>query len=235
MSVLLACLIIFLGSFVQSSIGFGLAVIAAPLLFLIDPMYVPAPITIAALFISILNTRRFRKSLSLQGLKMAVIGRVPGSIAGGLLLVWVDAKALSLWLGISVLLGVAVSLLPYQINPTPSRLLGAGFLSGFMGTSSSIGGPPLALLLQHQEANFMRANLSAFFVVSCLMSLAIQVPVGYLNLQHWLLSLPLIPSAIAGYFLAGYWVNRINKVFIRWFSLLLCALAGTSAVINYWL
>jgi hypothetical protein len=44
-----AMLIIFVGSYVQSSIGFGLAIISAPVLFFIDPMYVPAPITISAL------------------------------------------------------------------------------------------------------------------------------------------------------------------------------------------
>jgi len=235
MSILLACLIIFIGSFVQSAIGFGLSVIAAPILFLIDPMYVPAPITICALCISILNTRRFRESLSLKGLGPAIFGRVPGSMAGGLLLVWVDAQQLSLWIGVTVLLGVAISLLPIKISPTPRRMFSAGFLSGFMGTSSSVGGPPLALLLQHQEANLLRANLAAFFVVSSLLSLAVHAPAGYLNQNHLLLSLPLIPSAIAGYSLARRWEDAINKPIMRLASLILCTIAGLSAIINYWL
>ena len=41
-------------------------------------------------------------------------------------------------------------------EPTPTRMVVAGFFSGFFGTSSSIGGPPMALLLQHQEANQLR-------------------------------------------------------------------------------
>ena len=45
--VLVAVIIVVAGSFVQTGIGFGLAVIAAPLLFFIDPNYVPAPITVA--------------------------------------------------------------------------------------------------------------------------------------------------------------------------------------------
>ncbi|MDW3125324.1 sulfite exporter TauE/SafE family protein, partial [Vibrio sp. 1974] len=41
---LLAMGLIFLGSFVQTAIGFGLAIVAAPLLILWAPEYVPAPI-----------------------------------------------------------------------------------------------------------------------------------------------------------------------------------------------
>jgi uncharacterized membrane protein YfcA len=204
-------------------------------LFFIDPAYIPAPIIITALFLSILNTYRYRDNLSLSGLGIAIMGRVPGSIVGGLLLVWVDAKQLSLWLGVSVLIAVLISLLRIRFNPTPRRLFLAGFFSGFMGTSSSIGGPPMALLLQHQEANLLRANLSAFFVVSCIMSLVIQATAGYLSAQHIMLALPLVPSAILGYLLAGYWAHRINKKHIRILSLLLCSVAGVLAIINYWL
>ena len=53
MEIAIAIVVIFVGSYVQSSIGFGLAIIAAPVLFFIDPLYVPAPITISALTLSI--------------------------------------------------------------------------------------------------------------------------------------------------------------------------------------
>ncbi len=164
LGILLAMTLIFVGSFVQSSIGFGLAIVTAPpILFQISPDYVPAPITVVALFLSLINASHHRATISLDGLWMAFLGRVPGSIAGAFLLYWVDASQLSLWLGVLVILAVAVSLLPFRIQPNPKRMMVAGFFSGFFGTSSGIGGPPMALLLQHQEGNLIRANLSAFF------------------------------------------------------------------------
>jgi len=45
----LAALAIFIGAFVQTSIGFGLAIVSAPFLFYLNPAYVPVPITIATL------------------------------------------------------------------------------------------------------------------------------------------------------------------------------------------
>ena len=118
-TVLTAIFLIFLGSFVQTAIGFGLAIVAAPLLFQLSPDYVPAPICLVALFISILNALKHRANVSIGGLKMALIGRVPGSIAGGMLLLVVSTDVLSLWLGFLVLFAVMVSMLPFRIEPTP--------------------------------------------------------------------------------------------------------------------
>ena len=156
MEIIIAVLVIFIGSYVQSSIGFGLAIIAAPVLFFIDPLFVPAPITLCALTLSLANAVKHWHSISFEGLKFAILGRIPGTVAGGLLLLWIDQQQLALWLGISVISAVLLSLANVVLKPTPGALLSAGFLSGFMGTSSSIGGPPMALVLQHQENDFIR-------------------------------------------------------------------------------
>ncbi|AXN08936.1 sulfite exporter TauE/SafE family protein [Vibrio anguillarum] len=227
---LIAMFLIFLGSFVQTAIGFGLAIVAAPLLFLISADYVPAPICIVALFISILNALKHRSNIELGGLKMALIGRVPGSIAGGILLVLVSTDVLALWLGLLVLFAVAVSLLPYRIEPTPIKMGIAGFFSGFFGTSSAIGGPPMALILQHQEANQLRGNLSAFCVFSSIISLIIQIPAGFLTLHHLWITIPLIPSAWLGYKLAMMTTQSLPKDNIRFAALLLCTISGVTAV-----
>ena len=53
MEILVATVVIFIGSYVQTALGFGLAIVAAPILFFLDPLYVPAPITISALTLSL--------------------------------------------------------------------------------------------------------------------------------------------------------------------------------------
>ncbi len=232
---LIASAIIFVGAIVQTSIGFGLAIIAAPLLFTLSADYVPGPITIVALALSIMLTLRHRQNIALQGLGAAIVGRVPGSVAGGFLLVWVDAKTLSLGIGLSVLLAVVVSLTRLRFSPTPGRMAFAGFVSGFMGTSTSIGGPPMALLLQHEAAGAMRANLSAFFIVSCLLSLAVQIPAGFMGWRHFFLALPLLPAAGLGYWVADRYAHRFPQHYIRFVSLGMCGLSGITAMLSYWL
>lgn len=229
-----AALVIMVGSYVQSSIGFGLAIIAAPVLFFIDPLFVPAPITVSALTLSLANARRHRHAISFMGLQYAIAGRIPGTIAGGLLLLWIDQQELALWLGIIVLVAVLLSILKIAVKPNNGTLFGAGFLSGFMGTSSSIGGPPMALVLQHEEGDFIRANLAAFFVASCIMSLIMLSLVGRFGSAEILRSLPLMPATLVGYWIAMRTLHLISARNLRLLSLALCAVAGLYAVVSYW-
>jgi uncharacterized membrane protein YfcA len=152
-----------------------------------------------------------------------------------MLLLWIDQRALALWLGISVIAAVALSLSNVMLKPTPPAMFSAGFLSGFMGTSSSIGGPPMALVLQHEANDFIRANLAAFFVVSCILSLAMLVTVERFAMPHLLISLPLMPATLAGYWVAMKTLHLISHQRLRKASLILCGVAGFTAILSYWL
>ncbi|MFM1895112.1 MAG: hypothetical protein RLZZ385_186 [Pseudomonadota bacterium] len=235
MELAIAVAAVLLGSYIQSSIGFGLAIIAAPVLYFLDPAYVPAPVTVCAFTLSLANAWSHRRAISLRGLQYAIIGRIPGSVAGALLLLWIDQRLLGMWLGVSVLGAVLLSLRTIALAPTTGHLLTAGFLSGFMGTSSSIGGPPMALVMQHQDADYIRANLSAFFIVSCLMSLAMLIPIGRFGLLELQFSLPLLPATLLGFWLARYTWHHISKRNLRLFSLLLCSVSGVLAIVSYWI
>ena len=230
MEIAIAALVIFIGSYVQSSIGFGLAIIAAPFLFFIDPLYVPAPITVSAFTLSLANAARHWHLISFEGLKFAIIGRIPGTIGGGLLLFWISQEQLALWLGISVIVAVGLSLGNVAFKPTPGALF-----SVFMGTSSSIGGPPMALVLQHQENDFIRANMAAFFCVSCLMSLLMLATIDRFRIEHILISLPLMPATLLGYWFAMKTLHKISHQNLRRASLALCTIAGSVAIASYWL
>lgn len=232
MDLMIAVVLVFFGAFVQTAVGFGLAVIAAPVLFFVNPDYVPAPVTVCALVLSLINAWYYREGVSLKGLQAAVIGRIPGSIAGAALLIWIAKDMLALWIGLSVIFAVIVSMSSLRWHPTNGRMMAAGFLSGFMGTSTSIGGPPMALLWQHQDVAMIRANLAAFFVVSCIITLLILAPVGHFGWRHVVLSLPLIPATLAGFWVARRTMHRLSPTVIRVGSLALCAASGLYAVIS---
>jgi hypothetical protein len=233
--ILAAIAVIFLGSYVQSSIGFGLAIIAAPILFFIDPIYVPAPITVCALTLSIANTAKHRHAVALGDLKFAILGRIPGTLLGGLLLVYINPEALALFLGGSVIVAVLISISTVMFRASKGSMFIAGLLSGFMGTSSSIGGPPMALVMQHEGSDFIRANLAAFFIVSCIMSLTMLSIIGLFGVEQIKMSLPLLPATLAGYWAAMQTLHLISHDNLRRFSLGLCVLAGLAAMLSYWL
>lgn len=229
-TVLLAMSLIFIGAFIQTTTGFGMAILASPILLYISPEYIPGPIIIVGFFIALINTFKYRSQISLDGLTKSTIGLLPGSCVGAAILYFINVAQLSVLLGSTVLLAVATSLLPIKVAVTPKRLMFAGFLSGFLGTSSGIGGPPMALLLQHQKVELIRSNLAAFFLMSSALSLLVQIPIGYMSIKHVLLALPLIPAGYAGHKLAIRVMHRLSKKVVRNLSLILCVVAGLGAI-----
>ncbi|MFS1983282.1 sulfite exporter TauE/SafE family protein [Vibrio breoganii] len=229
-NIIIASILIFIGAFIQTTTGFGMAIVVSPVLILIAPDFIPGPMIIVGLFLSSINAIKYRDHISLVRLKSAFVGLLPGIISGGLLLYFIDVTKFSLFIGIVVLLAVIVSLLPMKIDETPRRLVSAGFLSGFLGMSSGVGGPPLALLWQHQAAMLVRANLAAFFVISSIISLIIQIPIGYMSMKHLYLSLPLLPASYFGGRLAIIFVERIPQHMVRALSLGLCSIAALGTI-----
>ena len=100
---LLACGVVMIGSILQGSVGIGLGFAAVPLLVLLDPLFIPGPLLIAALLLTLLITYREHGSIEFSGIHWAIIGRVIGTVLGAILLTIIPQTKLSLLFGIIVL------------------------------------------------------------------------------------------------------------------------------------
>ncbi|GAA4902229.1 sulfite exporter TauE/SafE family protein [Ferrimonas pelagia] len=225
---LLVWLIVFAGAIVQSAVGFGLAVVVAPLLYLIDPAWVPGPIIMMGLLISLFTLRRIGIRLEMGILTPALIGRIPGGILGTWLLVVASTQWLGLGIGIIVLSAVFLTLAKWRVPLTNANLFGAGFVSGIFAAIAAIGGPPLALLLNNnQSAAQMRHTLSGFFVFSAALSLVLLAIAGKFGTSELVRGGLLIPPALLGFWLGDKIVQRVEPEQLKHATLLLCGLAGS--------
>lgn len=230
LQLLAAILVVAFGAVVQGTIGFGMAVVAAPFLYQIDPALVPGPLIMSGMAIGALSARRYASEIDVSVLGYALLGRLPGSLLGVLVLTLVSAQHLNLVLGCSVLLAVIGSLFPYKLNATPVALFGAGLCSGVMGTAASIGGPPMALLLQNESGNRIRANLAVFFVIGSAVSLVLLALNGLLSVQQIKYGAVLFPAVLVGHKVASRVAERVAKERIRQIMLLVCSMSGLIAV-----
>lgn len=225
-TLLLASLIIFCGALTQSLIGFGLAVVASPLLYIVDPQLVPVPVIVMGFSISLMTLFRERGHLQFNGLQYALIGRVPGGFLGATLLLFAPQPVLGLAIAGIVFTAVLLSIFKLSAPVNRITLFIAGFVSGIFGNIAAIGGPPMAILLSGKDASQFRAALSAFFIFSSMIALAILASVGLVESKHIGLSLMLLPSVIAGYVIAGRIVGRVDKDKTRKATLVLCTLSA---------
>ena len=225
-SLLLASIIIFFGALTQSLIGFGLAVVATPLLYLVDPQLVPAPVIFMGFSISLLTLFRERRALEFNGLQYALLGRIPGGFLGAGLLIFAPQPILGLAIAGIVAAAVILSLMKFNLKVNRKSLFAAGFVSGIFGNIAAIGGPPMAILLSGKDANQFRAALSAFFIFSSTIALAILAITGLLTIEHLWLSLMLLPGVILGYLVSGRLVGHIDKNKTRKVTLILCSVSA---------
>ena len=76
---LLAVLIVTCGIALQTVVGIGYGLVAAPLLYLIDPVYVPGPILLVGLGLALMMVIRERRELRWKRVMPAIVARVPGA------------------------------------------------------------------------------------------------------------------------------------------------------------
>jgi uncharacterized membrane protein YfcA len=221
-----------LGTLVQGALGFGAALIAAPLLVLIDPVFVPGPITIAALLVNVAMLTTRREGAGEHDIRWAMAGLLPGTLAAGVTLAVLPERGLSIAVSILVLLAVALTASGLTVARIPATLLGAGTLSGFMGTISGIGGPPVALVYQREPAVVLRRTLPRYFLVGGLISAATLLAVGHLDGHDLLLGLGLIPGIALGLVGSLRVAGGVDRRPGRPLVLLLCSLAAVIVLVR---
>lgn len=232
LSLALYAMVIFCGAFVQGTLGFGLAIVASPILYWLNPALVPGPVIALALSVALVNLIRYRRTLTLNGLRGAIGGLLPGALLGGYLLTVISGNALSILLGSMVLVAVVVSMGRIRLSVTPVSLAVAGFLSGMMGTATAISGPPMALVMQHEPPDRIRATLSGFYVICCALSLTILYLNSYFGVQQLRLAWLLLPAALLGSLTANYLSRFLSQAMLRQGVLGLCSVCGVMALVS---
>lgn len=214
------------GALVQGSIGFGMGLLAVPFLVLIDPALVPGPILFVSGALSVLMLVRERHGIQRNDLAWSLSGRVGGTALAAAVLVIVPSERLEVLFGALILIATALTASGLHLRMTPATLTGAGFLSGFMATAVSIGGPPMALLYHRQDGPRLRATLSAFFVFGTVISLTALHLVGRFGWKEFLMALGLIPGIVLGFALSIQMTRKLDSRALRPTILVVCAITG---------
>jgi len=230
LEVVVASAVVAGGAALQGSIGFGLGLFAAPLLLLIDPRLVPAPLLLTSGVLTILLTRRDRHGIVAGDLKWALTGRLLGTVPALVLLTVVRGDRLGAAFAALVLLGVGLSVSGWHFPPAPRVLMGAGALSGFMATIAAIGGPPMALVYQRESGPRIRGTLSAYFVAGVTISLSGLAIVGRFGLAEIALAGALLPGALVGFVVSQRTVRWLDRGGLRT-AVLVVSAASALAVI----
>ena len=225
-------LAVLLGALVQSVVGIGLGLLVAPVTAMIHPAWVPVLPLLLAMLVSGVMLRGEWRRIEWRVLAWMLPARVPGTVVGVWLVVHFTEPQLAVAIAVMVLVGVLVSVRTAHVPVNPVTMVLAGLASGAAGTATSVGGPPVALLLQNREAAQMRSTMAVFFFAGVLLSLAGLLIAGEVAASTARAASVLAPLVVVGFWLGTRVRDRLPQHRLRIAVLATCSVAATALVVR---
>ena len=214
---------VLVGSVVQGLVGLGVGLVSAPFVTLLAPELMPGTLLWMGLLTPALTLSVDRRDVDWRGMAWGVPARIPGTVLGVLLVGWFTHRALGIAVGLMVLLSVVVTWRAVRLPINRVTLVAAGFLSGVGATTTSIGGPPIAVLYQHRPARQIRNTLAVYFALGAIISLVALAASGDLTWHQTAVAGGLAPGVPVGLWLSRVLRRRLDVRSIRTGVLLVCA------------
>ena len=220
---------------IQGVAGFGFMLIAVAVLILAYPAQLVVPgLALAFIPLGIAQSFQIRRQIDWRLLSAWIGGALIGLLPGTYLLTIVDA--LTMKRGIGLLMVILALLL--RIHPGKpfkrewAARAGGGILSGALGASTSVAGPPLVLIgiKQKWEVGSFRASLLAYFTVLSIGIVVLQTNLGIVTMETVRWSAGGLPG-IAGGFVTATWLrDRVSDDNFRKLGVALVFCSGLAAL-----
>lgn len=208
--------IIFIASVVRGFTGFGLALVAVPLIQFIMPVSNTAVfIAIINMIFSIMYYRRSREIVRDQPLGRMAVWTGIGVGAGALVLKYVNPAYIQLVWGMLIIF-IVIALargVNFSIRSEASAMTMSGLFGGLLAGATGITGPPVAIILSAQKTPKEKFNavISVFILFAVSYALIFYLVSGLVTGETALLALCSVPALLAGLRTGDILVSRISQ------------------------
>jgi uncharacterized protein len=231
----LAAAAAFAGAFLQSTTGFGFALVLSPALFAVmDPVEAVMALLVLGLALSllVLFERGRPEHVDWRALAPMLLAALPGLAVGAVALEQLSREGLPV--GVAVVIAAAWQLRRRRRghDPHPVSAGVAGFTSGALTTSINVSGPPIVLWLEARGAppEEFRASLAATFLALDLAGGALLLGAEDSASVDAGTVAPLLGLVVAGYALGALAFRRLNREHFYTLALALVACTGVASV-----
>ncbi len=222
--------VVFGAALTQGIGGIGFALVSAPISVLLFPELVPGPLLVLGAALALLGAVRDFGDVNWRSVGVIMAGRVVGTIIGGLILSALSATLFGVVLATLILLGVILSVSGWRVSASDPALVAAGAASGIMGTITSSGAAPYAIVMQRVPAAELRGTMGCVFFVGGIFSLMTLAWFGQFNTEQFWLGFILFPFMIAGFAVSTPLQRFFSREIMRHFLLALAA-AGSIGIL----
>lgn len=225
-------------SFMQTITGFGYALAATPLLaFFMEPKDA---------VILVLATGLIAKGMLLAGAKLQgrfadialiFLASIAGALPGAYMVSFISANALKAFIGVTLLATTWTMSADFTVRIHRPRLAQglAGMVSGFLGATTSLSGPPVVLYYLNENAGKerLRANLTRYFLLGNTITLLISYFFGAFQPASLLLPVLIsIPGVAIGVWAGDKLFNRLDQQLFRRLAISVISVSGLMTAYN---
>jgi uncharacterized protein len=222
-SILVLFVVALFASTVNGAIGYGFSSLTVPLALLFFPNKVLSPaLVLVELAINswVVALNRERLAAARKRAIPIVIGLVPGVLAGSYLLTRAHPGVLKLWTYVALLPLILSQAAGYRrpIRAEHAAGLPLGFGVGVLYSTTTISGPPLALMFNNQgvDKSEFRAALGTVRVAETVMTAVVYWLLGLFSSRSFHLVGPIAPAVLVGLPLGTYLIRHVpNETFRR--------------------
>ena len=186
--------VLFLATVIRSTFGFGEALVAVPLLALLIPVEVAAPVAmLVSITVAVIAIAQDWREIHVRSASRLVLATAFGIPLGLLLLKTVSEPIVKAFLGIVIISFSTYTLFNSKRHEIHSDHLSwmFGFSAGVLGGAYGMNGPPLVIYgsLRGWSPKQFRATLQGYF-------------------------LPASAIGMCGYWLAGLWIPAVTRFYL---------------------
>ncbi len=210
-----AAAIILVGATIQGLAGFGMNVLASPLLFLMEPDLVPGPIILAALFHTVLSAWRERGEINFPAVAWIFSGTIPGVVTGALAARILSDTGLALMIAIVILCAVGLMASGFTLPQTKPASTATGLAAGFSSATSAVAGPMAALYLSGLSGPQLRSTLATYFLISGTTTLCTLSLFGEFSARQFAWGLLFMPFVAVGFLASSPLRKVLDKGYVR--------------------
>ena len=191
---LLVPAVLFLATIIRSAFGFGEALVAVPLLALVIPVEVAAPVAVlVSITVALIAVIQDRRHIHFRSVGLLVVPTLAGIPLGLVLLRTVAEPIVKFVLGAVIIAFSLFSLLGPKHRELKNDKLAwlFGFSAGVLGGAYGMNGPPLVIYgsLRRWSPQHFRATLQGYFFPASLIGLG-------------------------GYWLTGLWTSAVSQFYV---------------------
>jgi hypothetical protein len=217
---------------VQGTIGFGFALIVAPVLAFFRPELVPVSLLFLMMPLNLFTVLRELKVFDWKGFSWITMGRAFGAIAGVGVLAALSSRALNPLIGVATIAAAVATVVAPAFSPNRRAFMTVGLITGIAETATGIGGPPLALAYQHHRPEVLRSTVAGCLLAGQILSLAVLGLTGRATVHHMMSAALLVPFLAIGGLASSSVRHRVNGRLLRGLVLLFAVTSGAILVIR---